>query len=219
MCAIVGSRNIYKLRELVALNSYRGSHSFSLSVFNTYTGILSIYKKKLGTIDLSDFNIAPNEYAIAHVQAPTTDGRTADFIHPAVHNVESDTDYMPDFALWHNGIIKANQVKDNVEKYYSSWDTMQILRSIVANKNFTSLNDFDGTFSCLFYSREDLGLYVFRNEISPMFVDKDLNISSTKFENSIETAPNEVIKLSLSNNKLTPMYEFETVENPYYFGD
>ncbi len=140
MCAIVGSRSIEKLKELVELNSYRGSHSFSFSTFNQYSGILSIQQKKLGTIDLTNKMLAPNEYAIVHIQAPTTDARTADFIHPAVLNVNSQPEYNPDLALWHNGIIKAETVKNNIDKYSSSWDTMQILRALVQANSFSVLN-------------------------------------------------------------------------------
>lgn len=219
MCAIVGSRSIEKLKELVELNSYRGSHSFSFSTFNMYSGILSIQQKKLGTIDLTNKMLAPNEYAIVHIQAPTTDARTADFIHPAVLNVNSQPEYNPDLALWHNGIIKAETVKNNVDKYSSSWDTMQILRALVQANSFSVLNEFDGTFSCLMYNRANLSLKLFRNEISPMFIDDNLSISSTKFPGSRETVANHVIKLNFKNNSVILEDEFKTVENPYYFGD
>lgn len=219
MCAIIGSRNLEKLKELVSLNSYRGSHSYSLSTYNLYTGLLTISQKRLGTIDLSNYSIAPNDYAIVHVQAPTTDARTEDFIHPAVLNINSQPSYNPDFALWHNGIIKAETVKNNIDKYLTSWDTMQILRALVQANSYSILNEFDGTFSCLMYNRADLCLKLFRNEISPMFIDDDLNISSTKFTGSVETQPNVVIKLNLAKNKIILVDEFKTVENPYYFGE
>jgi len=219
MCAIVGSRNVEKLIELVRLNSYRGFHSYSLSVYNYYSGILTIHKKRLGTINLDGFSLAPNEYAIVHIQAPTTDARTEDFIHPAVLNIDSQSDSNPDLALWHNGIIKAEIVKNNVDKYLSSWDTMQILRALTQANSFKVLNEFDGTFSCLLYNRADLSLKLFRNEISPMFIDDNLNISSTKFEGSRETVADNVIKLNFKNNSVILEDEFKTVENPYYFGD
>lgn len=219
MCAIVGSRNVETLKHLVELNSYRGSHSFSLSVYNTYTGILTIQKKRLGTVNLNNFEISPNEYAIVHVQAPTTDARTEEFIHPAVLTASSGMDHIPDNALWHNGIIKAEIVKNNASEYNTSWDTMQILRGIEKAGNFNILNEMDGTFSCLHYSRKDLSLRLFRNEISPMFIDNKLNISSTKFEGSRETIANNVIKLNFKDNSIILEDKFETVENPYYFGE
>jgi hypothetical protein len=215
MCAIIGSRKLDKLKELVSLNSYRGSHSYSLSLFNTYSGHLTVLKKKLGTIDLNNFIIPHHGYAIVHVQAPTTDSRTDAFIHPAITGGET----YPEEALWHNGIIKEEQVKENISKYNTSWDTMQLLKGIVSTKSFKVLNDFDGTFSCLYYSKEDLCLRLFRNEISPMFIDSEMNISSTKFENSFETASNSVIKLNLNKNSIIIEDEFVTVENPYFFGD
>jgi hypothetical protein len=219
MCAIIGSRSVEKLKELVSLNSYRGSHSYSLSTFSTYTGILTIHKKKLGTIELDNYTLAPNEYAIVHIQAPTTDARTHEFIHPAIISLGSQTESNPDLALWHNGIIKAETVKDNVDNYLSSWDTMQILRALFQANSFSVLNEFDGTFSCLMYNRADLSLKLFRNEISPMFIDDDLNISSTKFPGSRETIANHVIKLNFKNNSVILEDEFKTVENPYYFGE
>ena len=71
----------------------------------------------------------------------------------------------------------------------------------------------------MYYQRNALSMYLFRNEISPMFVDKDLNISSTMFENSAETDPNVVFKIDFSYNKLVPKGKFQTVENPYFFAE
>jgi hypothetical protein len=67
------------------------------------------------------------------------------------------------------------------------------------------------------YDQETLSLYLFRNEISPMFIDKQMNISSTKFEDSEETCPNVVFRMDLNYNNLINVGEFKTAENPYYF--
>jgi len=215
MCAIIGSKRIDTLKKLVELNSYRGSHSYSFSLYNITTGILTVEVKKLGTIDLSRHTIPPNNYGIVHVQAPTTEVRTEQAVHPAIIKDKFET--WPLKALWHNGIIKAEVVKENAAKYNTSWDTMQILESI--RTSFDNLNEFDGTFSCLYYDRDDLSLNIFRNEISPMFIDNELNLSSTKFEGSRETAPNTVMKMDFSRNSLSVKAKFDTVENPYYFGE
>ena len=97
-------------------------------------------------------------------------------------------EYTPDCALWHNGIIKADIVDKLSEETGTKWDTMQILRKITSSDDnwWDSLNGFDGSFSCLMYVRTK-GLLMFRNQISPMYVDVNLNISSTKFEGSAQT--------------------------------
>ena len=79
-----------------------------------------------------------------------------------------------------------------------------------------SLDVVDGTFSCARYDKQDL--YLFRNEISPLFYDEDLNISSTKFENSKDTEAGVMYFMNLQRSELEPMKRFETKENPYYFG-
>jgi hypothetical protein len=94
---------------------------------------------------------------------------------------------------------------------------MQILKSIADNNSWESLQQFDGTFSCLYYDRDTLKLYLFRNEISPMFIDEDFNISSTKFKDSKETEPNKVFKLDITRKLSQEVYSFKTVENPYFF--
>ena len=76
-------------------------------------------------------------------------------------------------------------------------------------------HDIDGTFSCVMFDGDQLSL--FRNEISPLFYDSKLNISSTKFDNSERVEPNNMYLVSLLNNQLVKYDEFTTVENPYYF--
>jgi hypothetical protein len=59
-------------------------------------------------------------------------------------------------------------------------------------------------------------MFVFRNEISPMFYDNDLNFSSTKFEGSKPLEPNKVFKLNLKYKQMTVVSFFSTLENPYF---
>jgi hypothetical protein len=133
-------------------------------------------------------------------------------------------EYTPDYALWHNGIIKANVVERLAQETGTKWDTGQILSKIAASGQvpgqmwWECLNEFDGSFSCLMYSRGK-GLYMFRNQISPMFMDTNLNISSTKFEGSFHTDPDIVWKMNPLEVKITEIGRFKTVENPYYFGE
>jgi hypothetical protein len=156
----------------------------------------------MGEIPKDLINIGLNEYCIVHMQAPTTDNKDMNTVHPA---------QIGNTYLWHNGIIKADWV--NKRKDISSWDTQLILNQYVSTKD---LNDIDGTFACLLCDEDKL--YLFRNEISPLFIDKYSNISSTRFEGAVLIKPNIVWEfLSTLSGKLeeTDM-KFNTVENPYY---
>lgn len=208
MCAIVGSFSYDKLKELIALNSYRGSHSYSFSTVDP-SGRLEVKVRALG--EFKDCELPKGHYGIAHIQAPTTDAKSIDDIHPAR---DGDT------LLWHNGIIKAHYVKKLQDMYFvlgkqTSWDTLLVLRAI--NSDIDEVNYLDGSFSCLWYNGSRA--YLFRNDISPMFYDKDLNISSTKFDGSISTPSNCMLMMDFDSKALYNTLRFRTVENPYFFGD
>ena len=217
MCAIVGSKNVNTIKKLIELNSYRGSHSFSFSLFNLYTGHLHVIERRLGSINLDNINIPHNSYGIVHVQAPTTDARDTNSIHPAMPLEGNVSKEFPSYALWHNGIIKQDTINNYSEQYNTGWDTLIMLNEV--SKGWDTLNNFDGTFSCLLYDGRDYSLKLFRNEISPMFIDSEMNISSTRFEGSVETTPNVVWKMNLYDNELIDVGSFDTVENPYFFGE
>jgi glutamine phosphoribosylpyrophosphate amidotransferase len=212
MCAIVGSFDKDKLKELIELNCYRGNHSYSISEYTLKT------KSLFTTRGLGDFpfeilkELKEGKYYIAHTQAPTTDAKSTSNIHPHRFN--------DDYMLWHNGIIKESFVKkmQNQLNTAEKWDTA-LLNEWVYNKY--DLGEVDGTFSCL---RFDKGkLILFRNEISPMFIDKDFNISSTKFKNSNPTPAGKELYMRFNVNSksdigvLVEMGEFKTKENPYFF--
>ena len=217
MCAIFGSKDKQKFLELAELNQYRGNHSWSTTCFVTgrfehyanadrvkhiltYRGEGEFEDKVTGfPEDNKDGFIT---YYLGHVQAPTTDSRDS---HPS--DIDSD-------LLWHNGIIKDYQVEEWQHKYgHLKWDTELLYRHLLFGN---SLDVVDGTFSCARYDKQDL--YLFRNEISPLFYDEDLNISSTKFENSKDTEAGVMYFMNLQRSELEPMKRFETKENPYYFG-
>ena len=214
MCAIVGSFDREKLLELAKLNSYRGSHSFSFSTINIETGELEVRSRGIGELVTRYVQFSKNEYAIVHIQAPTTEAKAAANIHPAV---EHSTDKFNSAHLWHNGIIKANHVKVLQSKFGidTNWDTQLLLRAVCTS--WKELNTVDGSFSCLLHDHNTS--YLFRNSISPMFYDGELNISSTKFLGSIATPPNKVLKMDFGARCLYTVDEFKTVENPYFFGD
>lgn len=224
MCAIIGSFDTKKLHELVSLNSYRGSHSYSFSVYDTYTGTLVLRKRNLGTIDLSKIEVPYRHYGVVHIQAPTTDSKDLESVHPArldlISTWQVDKDNKHEQYkqyLWHNGILKEDTIKQLQDRNgLVKWDTMLILLGL-ASDGWYSIGKLDGSFSCLYYVGGSL--YLFRNEISPMFIDDDMNISSTKFAGSRATDPNKVLMMNFSTKTASPIFTFKTVENPYFFGD
>ena len=222
MCAIFGSFDKEKFEELAELNQYRGDFSWSITQF--VTGAFKHYRdgeavfssrmrKSLGTFpkhfqgqhyDFKDYDSTLYKtYWLGHVQAPTTESIE---MHPSC--IRND-------MLWHNGIIKDYQVKEWQEGYGSlNWDTELLHRHILLGGD---LDDVDGTFSCARYDGEQVTL--FRNEISPLFYDEDLNISSVEFENSEETEAGVNYGMDFHSKVLEPLNRFETKENPYYFGE
>ena len=219
MCAIFGSFDKEKFVELAEINQYRGDYSWSATQFVTggfghyregETVFSAETKKALGEFPTdwaSDFSeqdpVLRKTYYLGHVQAPTTDSPE---MHPSNIN---------DNLLWHNGIIKNYQVEEWQEEYgKKDWDTELLHRHILLGGK---LDDVDGTFSCARYDKEHILL--FRNEISPLFYDIHLNISSTKFDDAVDTEAGVMYKMLLHHKILEPLYRFETKENPYYFGE
>ena len=202
MCAITASFDPVKLKELYKLNAYRGELSWSISSFSIHKNNrveLNTLFQDSGSMpdDIFDFATAVTEdrFFVAHSQAPTTQ---AGHMHPAVYG---------DTLLWHNGIIKQKTFENN------TWDTLWLLEQITSY-GWSSLSRIDGTFACIMYN--DGELFVFRNEIAPLFYDTNLNFSSTKFEDSMALPADMVFKMNLKHRKITPIAFFETMENPYY---
>ena len=210
MCAIFGSKELDKLLELADLNAYRGQHSHSLSVYNTRTKELVTKRKCLGAFSLDGLETERGMFYVAHIQAPTTAASAIESIHPSVRRVGED-------LLWHNGIIKEGCIKSLKETYQSDleWDTALIHEAI--SHGYRQLDNVDGTYSCLQYDEGEI--FIFRNEISPMFIDDQLNISSTKFQGSSPTEPNKAFMIDFTENELLEVASFSTKENPYYFGN
>lgn len=202
MCAITGSFSKHKLQDLYRLNAYRGELSYSLSAFDTKSdkARLNLLMQDEGKIVNGLIEHLPggdNIFYIAHSQAPTTDSSSKN-IHPSAYG---------DCLLWHNGIIKQKTIEAG------TWDT-QWLQEQILNYGWSALSRVDGTFACVMYNNGEL--YVFRNEISPMFYDKHFNFSSTKFEGGESLPPNKVFKLNFEIKQLSTVAYFETHTNPYY---
>tara|TARA_R100000808_G_scaffold6840_1_gene20154 strand:- start:3717 stop:4220 length:504 start_codon:yes stop_codon:yes gene_type:complete len=159
-------------------------------------------KKGLGPLPVDEIDVPSDHYCIVHQQAPTSENKDST-IHPAILNGH---------VLWHNGIIKEKEVQRLQRELNTkeSWDTKLMIDYISTYGEYT----FDGTYACVYHNGTDL--YFFRNEISPLFVDERLNISSTLFKNSQALKPNTVFKIQ--HEHLNPDASFETKENPYYFG-
>lgn len=209
MCSIIGSHSKDKIRELAELNAYRGQHSHSVYVFGSYTNKILYSHKGLGPLNIDDHKL-PIGYIICHQQAPTTDNKDLSSVHPA---------QIGDDLLWHNGIIKSHEIK-RLQNYLESsctWDTKLLLQYLV-NEDTEALHCIDGTFSCVWY--DGANIILFRNAISPMFIDNDANISSTKFDNSESISPNKSWLFNTKAVNIKDMLDlcstFETVNNPYF---
>ena len=200
MCAITGSLYKEKLKELYTLNAYRGELNYSLATFTPYNGKIEFQtlfqdSGKMPNTLIDGIPCNEGDFIIAHSQAPTTSSNN---IHPAVYG---------EALLWHNGIIKQNKLSPG------TWDTQWLLEQIT-DYGWSSLSRVDGTFACIMYMSGNL--YVFRNEISPLFIDDYFNISSTKYQGSVSLTPNQVFKLNFETKYLDTVAYFATKENPYY---
>lgn len=200
MCSILGSFSKPQIKDLYQLNSYRGELSYSVSTFRPAgdkINFRALFQSPGAMPDtLVDSMITEEgDYIVAHSQAPTTDTSN---IHPAVYG---------DALLWHNGIIKQKEISEG------TWDTLWLLEQIL-DYGWGSLSNIDGTFACVMYKNSNL--YVFRNEISPLFVNDEFAISSTQFDGSTSLAPNTVWRMNFETKELEPEAYFTTKENPYY---
>lgn len=206
MCSIVGSFKKDKLIELCKLNEHRGQHSHSVSYYDIVTGEISVQRAS-GPINYDYIRQRSLVYMIVHMQAPTSEGAASN-IHPAYHDGR---------FLWHNGILKQTyiqQLKESLNEV-CSWDTFLMLKAITQDREY--LNQLDGSLSCLLYDHEKL--YLFRNEISPMFYDENLNISSVSFHGSKPTPPNQLHHMDFNFSELFAVKNFMTKFNPYYLGE
>lgn len=207
MCSIIGSFSKERLSVLADLNSYRGTHSHSLFVYDENRTLI-YSNRSFGKLVITDHPVAEGSgrYFIAHQQAPTTEAKNTKAIHPA---------FMDDVVLWHNGIIKADDVKRLQEQYQTDekWDTKLLLMHYLKTGN---VDNIDGTFAC--FVVDDGEFRLFRNEISPLFYNDLGDISSTYFENSLSLDANKVLTFEPSfDNMFNVVAEFTTKENPYYF--
>ena len=67
MCAIVGSFDTDTLKMLIDLNSYRGQHSHSFSLFNPIDNIFTVLERELGPVRERNISIPKGWYGIVHI--------------------------------------------------------------------------------------------------------------------------------------------------------
>lgn len=202
MCGLFAAKTKRELVELAKSNIHRGSRTHSVSTFND--GRLTVQKYK-GSFDATNVPETA-DFFIVHVQAPTGTSAKA---HPAVVGpINGECTY-----VWHNGILKDVYMQN---QSFKEWDTQHIAEHLRFERD---LNELDGSFACFSYDGKHSQLSVFRNEISPMFMNEDTNaFSSTKtILTPYPIDPNKVFNIDLKTFKMTVSQEFKTLNNPYFF--
>ena len=207
MCSLFGSTDKEEFFKLAKLNSYRGTHSHSVAAVGLYYQSLNMVAKGKGP--LTRIELPENEYGylyIGHQQAPTTEANDDNNIHPS----ESYG------SLWHNGIIKAHQVKQWQQDLAmdEAWDTALLQAIIESNLGYESLSGADGSFACIHHL---LGkVKMFRNDNCPLFV-KGASFSSTEFDGSESIDSNVVYEFdNIKKNWNKTSITFET-KNKFYW--
>lgn len=194
MCAIVGSRDTARFKELWKLNSHRGSHSHSFGQYDLDSKHIEV-KRTLGALDTNELEIKPLHFGIGHCQAPTSEV-SRDFIHPAE---------LQGALLWHNGLIKSSRMPAH------QWDTALILETLMKERD---LSDIDGSFACVWLHQAELS--IFRNELCRLFIDlKNFDLSSMPFSSGELVPPHVIWTLDFETQSLVPGKTFSTKENPY----
>jgi hypothetical protein len=207
MCGIAASYNPEALIALFKLNKTRGNGRWSLNKIDIRTNrIIDTVVSETELTDGSELHPGRKEdvYYVLHVQAPTGQGNA---FHPARENGTS---------VWHNGIIKEAGIKYMQTKLGSNctWDTNLMAQMFDKYSIYDWLSDIDGSFACI-KLQEDLT--IFRNQVCPLFIDADLNISSTKFPGSKSLEANKVFSLNLPSMTIKCTDDtFKTFDMPYY---
>lgn len=196
MCGIVGSFDRDEFCELMELNKGRGNSTFSVTTYRpSNTGLkIENIQQEVGEFkrDMISF-YGENVYFIGHLQSPT---KTVNINH--IHPAKAD-----ESALWHNGMLV---------NYNGDWDTGTIL-SWLEYEGFNALDNIHGAFGCLYY--KDHKLYLFRNSIIPIYIDDDLNISSTKMDSGRLIPANVVYEVRFDLKEIIEVVKFNNKHNPY----
>lgn len=221
MCSISGSFDKDTLIKLLKLNESRGSFSHSLTVVDPIDRTVSTVRQ-WGLFDVSLLDsVKDGQYMVTHCQAPTN-GLVKD--EARIHPYE-----IPGVGrLLHNGIITPKSLKimnESMNTHYE-WDTQALLEYLNDShdpwyiKGYIDWNRADtieGSFACV-YINEDANVYVVRNQIAPLFIDANLSISSTKFENSTPIPANVENYLNFDLMEVGEIRKFNNTYNPFFFG-
>jgi hypothetical protein len=211
MCAIFGSFSKEKLLELAKINSDRGNFSYSITAIGLKTRSVLECIKGFGEF-VPEFNFE-NAYYICHIQAPTS-ATTQDLrrVHPSViQHPDSDITY-----LWHNGVLKHDwYTKSSHYDPELSWDTDVLHREFT--ELFSNIENVDGQFSCVYQDKS--GIFMLRNSEAPMFIDDDMNISSTYYDGARSTLPGHAYEFNFEEKKFDDVWQFKCKSQSYYFGD
>lgn len=163
--------------------------------------LLSRLNKSRGVKEssINELTIAGKTYNIGHVQTPTSNSALK---HPAINSNN---------MLWHNGIIKQSCMDEYPNIEYDGWDTMFLL-NLIDTYGLGVLSNVDGSFACVYNKGDDV--FIFRNEIAPLYIDNDLNMSSIKSESMYMLPANKVFCIN-AIGELVVVAEFTTKNNPY----
>ena len=208
MCGIIGSFSKEKILDLDRLNEDRGNKAFSFAVFDDWFRLHKIFKRA-GQFDENFLKRdIYGSYFILHIQSPTKlDEIIPETIHPST---------IDNISLWHNGMV-LDSCLETLKKELnetSNWDTRIILQGLI-KEGYSFLEKIEGSFACLLYKDEKISL--FRNQIVPLYIDSELNISSAQFENSEEIDSNKIYQLDFKNKILIHVNNFVNNHNPYSF--
>jgi hypothetical protein len=142
---------------------------------------------------------------IGHIVAPTGDNSKVN-MHPSQRG---------ETKLWHNGVITEPTLR-SLGCDIDGWDTA-CLHQLIDEKGFSALADVDGAFACLYFNGE--GLYTFRNEAAPLYLNSDaVELSSASFDSfKVMILPNVVYQIL--EGGLVHVSSFKNISSPYYFGE
>jgi len=216
MCGLFASfdKNMFEL--LGNINSARGSHSFSITYIQNdlVRRVMDAQITKFEGAFHLDGREALSGFVIGHIQAPTTTARDTINIHPASTGGA---------LLWHNGLIKSKDVTRLQEKQgvKDPWDTSLLLTELQGGGCETisaNLSVLDGSFACFYMKNGEL--FVFRNEIGPLFYNDGGDFSSLVRPGMVPVPANVFFRVDLDFGRcrvsLREVCKFTTYNNPYF---
>lgn len=199
MCSIIASFDKQTLKDLVKLNQFRGSFSYSIMDLKT----MSLHKD-FGKYQEKHIESCTG-FVISHLQLPTG-GLIQDInrIHPTIIN---------DSYLYHNGIITPRGMKYmqnyNNQGLTETFDTKLLHNHLYNSQDWVNeLSNIEGLFACVYIRNNKI--YLFRTKHGKLYIDKDMSISSERFDNSKCINYDTVYELNLQTKSLIEIGKFKT---------